>query len=757
MIDKYAQVLMEFATTQEIDRTFTYKIPEDLMDTLKVGMRVLVPFGRGNKTQEGYVISFTDTTKVPTGRMKKIYSIIDQFEVFSPNMLNLGIYMQSRYGCTLASALDVMLPPGSKGKPITLQRDKVKVVQLAKSDEDVRAYMGQIQGKKSLMNQYYILELLLEMKETPKQAPQKDIRTLLQIGESAFNTLNKNNITTSYISIEEYRPAQDFAVTETGFLVNEEQEKALEYLHKTFFKKAHETVLLHGITGSGKTEIFLQLIDTIISKGYEAIVLVPEISLTPQTVNRFRRRFGNKVGITHSRLTPKERMNQWVLAKEGKISVMIGPRSAVFTPFQNLKLIVMDEEHETTYKSETTPKYHTKEVAKYRMEQESGILLLASATPDLETYYKTETNKYTLLELTKRVYNRPLPSVEFVDMRLELASGNKYVFSNRLHEEIQKTIDRKEQVILFLNRRGHSTFISCRSCGYVIKCNHCNITMTYHSKKQNLMCHYCGKHAQNPKVCPACQSKFIRYFGDGTQKVEEEAKMFFPNARVGRMDMDTTTKNNSHETILKDFKDGKIDILVGTQMIAKGHDFPNVTLVGVMAADNSLYMQDYRATERTFQLLTQVTGRAGRGDKLGHVMVQTYNPDHYCLQIAAKQDYEAFYKEEILLRKHMKYPPFSHIFSVLITSDKEEETIRWAQRLMEYYTFYNKNNDFELYGPIPAAISKIADIYRWRIIIKSNERTRLNSYGLYCIHKLKELDKPSTIQIQSDIDPIMLY
>lgn len=753
MTDKYAQVLMEFAKTDEIDRTFTYKIPDHLSTELEVGMRVRVPFGRGNRTQEAYVISFTNTTDVPINRIKNIHSIIDDFQVFAPKMLDLAAYMQKRYSCTLAAALDVMLPPGSKGKPIGLDRQKVKYVKLRQSEEEVLAYMEKIKGNKTVQNQYNILKLLLDVKSAPIQ----HLRQLLQITESSFKTLDKHNITENYINIEAYKPAQEFEITETGLLLNTEQKEALGILKESFNKGDHETFLLHGITGSGKTEIFLQLIDQMVEEGHEAIVLVPEISLTPQTVNRFRRRFGNKVGITHSKMSPKERMDQWVLAKEGTISIMIGPRSAVFTPFQNLKIIVVDEEHETTYKSETTPKYQTKEVAKRRMEQESGLLLLASATPDLESYYKTTTQAYTLLELTSRVYERPLPSIEFVDMRQELATGNKYVFSDKMHAEIQKTIDKKEQVMLFLNRRGHSTFVSCRSCGYTIKCNHCNITMTYHSRRDTLMCHYCGKHVKSPKTCPSCKSKYIRYFGDGTQKVEEQAKMFFPDARVARMDMDTTSKKNSHEIILNDFNDGKIDILVGTQMIAKGHDFPNVTLVGVMAADNMLFMQDFRASERTFQLLTQVTGRAGRGEKLGNVIIQTYNPDHYCLEIAAQQDYLAFYNEEILLRKQMEYPPFSHIFAVLITSDKEDEVVRWANRLMEYYRFYNKKDDFDLYGPIPAAISKIADIYRWRIIIKSKDRSRLNSYGQYCIAKLKELDKPSTIQIQSDIDPIMLY
>ena len=753
MTEKYAEILMEFATSQEIDRTFTYKIPEHLMPELQIGMRVFVPFGRGNKAQEGYVIAFKDSTQVAYNKIKKITSIIDTFPAISTQMLELAFYMQKRYGCTLASAIDVMLPPGSKGKPITLAQKKIRYVELAKSRPDILAHMETIKDKKSLKNQYNILEMLLEV----KKAPIKDITQLLQIGESSIQTLCKNSLLTGYTNVETYRPKEMLAGIEKPFLLNDEQRQALDRLDLGLQKQEHDVFLLHGVTGSGKTEIFLQLIEKVIEDGNEAIVLVPEISLTPQTVRRFRQRFGSKVGITHSRLSPSERMNQWVLAKQGEISVMIGPRSAVFTPFQNLKLIVIDEEHETTYKSETTPKYQTKEVAKYRMEGQGGILLLASATPDLESYYKSQIKEYTLLELTKRVYDRPLPLVEIVDMRLELSTGNRYVFSTRLHEQIQTALGKKEQIMLFLNRRGHSTFVSCRSCGYVIKCNHCNITMTYHLNKDILMCHYCGKSTQSPKVCPACSSGYIRHFGDGTLKVEEEAKKLFPNAKIGRMDMDTTSKKNSHEDILAKFGLGEIDILIGTQMIAKGHDFPGVTLVGIIAADNSLYMQDFRASERTFQLLTQVTGRAGRGEKPGNVVVQTYDPDHYCIQIASRQDYVSFYNEEVLLRQQMNYPPFSHIFSVLISSDYEEETIRWANRLMEYYTFYNKTRDFELYGPIPAAVSKIADVYRWRIIIKSKDRERLSNYGLYCISKLKEMDKPSTIQIQSDIDPTMLY
>lgn len=753
MIEKYAEVLMEFATSQEIDRTFTYKIPLELSSQVNVGMRVFVPFGIGNNIKEGYVIALTDSTQVAHNKIKSIHSVIDNCEVFTPKMIKLAKYIADRYGCTLASVMDIMLPPNSKGKPISLAQKEIKYIELCKDQSQVLQYMESIKGKKNLVNQYNVLKFLIEV----KQAPIKHILDLLQIGKSSIQTLSKKGIVVEHTLLEEYSIEKINFAKKPQLSLNAEQQKAITKLYKALEAKKYETFLLHGVTGSGKTEIFLQLIDRVISQGGQAIVLVPEISLTPQTVMRFRERFGNQVGITHSRLSPRERMNQWVLAKQGKISVMIGPRSAVFMPFKKLKLIVIDEEHENTYKSETTPKYQAKEVARYRMMQEKGILLLASATPDLETYYRTKTGEYSLLNLTQRVYNKPLPSVDIVDMRLEIAAGNKYVFSNRLYQKIKEKLDKKEQVILFLNRRGHSTFISCRNCGCVIECNHCNITMTYHSNENYLICHYCGKKASIPVACPQCSSKYIRYFGDGTQKVEQEAKLLFPNSEVIRMDMDTTTKNNSHEAILQRFRDGKIDILIGTQMVAKGHDFPNVTLVGVIAADASLYMQDFRATERTFQLLTQVTGRAGRGKALGEVVVQTYNPEHYCIQIAAKQDYLMFYEEEILLRKQMGYPPFSHLFSVLISGENEQETIRWANRLMEYYNFYNKKGDFEIYGPIPAAISKIADIYRWRIIIKSKERNRLKNYGLYCIEKIKEIDKPSTVQIQSDIDPNMLY
>lgn len=755
MVEKheYAEVLMEFATSREIDRTFTYKIPSKLQSVLAVGMRVFVPFGRGNNIKEGYVIALTNSTQLAYKKIKSVHSIIDDFIAFSPNMMKIAKYMAERYGCTLAAALDVMLPPNSKGKAIVLYRNKVKYVKLFVSEQETREYMHSIKDKKNLKNQYNVLQFLLEF----KYAPIKHITELLQIGSSAIHTLCRKNIICEYIELEEYKYPKEVIEKKEPLKLGAEQQQAIQNLYKVLESNKHETFLLHGITGSGKTEIFLQLIDRVIQKGHQAIVLVPEISLTPQTVRRFKERFGNHIGITHSRLSPRERMNQWILAKQGKISVMIGPRSAVFTPFEKLSLIIIDEEHESTYKSETTPKFHAKEVAMERMKENKGILLLASATPDLETYYNTTIGKYSLLELTKRVYNRPLPVVDVVDMRAEIGAGNRYVFSNKLHSRIKETLAKKEQIMLFLNRRGHSTFVSCRNCGYVIECKHCNITMTYHSNKSKLICHYCGNSKPEPKSCPACNSPYIRYFGDGTQKLEQEAKMLFPNANIARMDIDTTTRKNSHEEILTKFRKGKIDILIGTQMIAKGHDFPNVTLVGIVAVDTLLYMQDFRATERTFQLLTQVTGRAGRGEKPGEVIIQTYNPNHHCIQIATKQDYLLFYKEEIALRKLMGYPPFTHLFTVLILGDNEEETIRWAHRLMEYYRFYNKKDDFDLLGPMPAAISKIADVYRWRIVIKSAQRTRLKNYGLYCIAKLKEIDKPSTIQIQSDIDPNMLY
>ncbi|MCL2593545.1 MAG: primosomal protein N', partial [Defluviitaleaceae bacterium] len=452
-------------------------------------------------------------------------------------------------------------------------------------------------------------------------------------------------------------------------------------------------------------------------------------------------------------LSYAERFDQWKNAKEGKVSVMIGPRSAIFAPFSNLGIIIIDEEHETSYKSDTTPKFDAREIAVKLSELTGATLVMGSATPSMESYFKTQNNEYNLITLEKRV-NGSFPDVKIVDMRKELLNGNKSIFSEELFSAIKENIENDKQTILFLNRRGYSTFVSCRKCGCVMECEDCNINYTYHIYNDKLICHYCNKRLKNPENCPQCGSKYIKYFGVGTQKIEDEVRALFPNVEVLRMDMDTTQKKHAHENILEKFRRKEAQILIGTQMIAKGLDFPDVTLVGVVAADISLNSSDYKSGEQTFQLLTQVSGRAGRADYKGKVFIQTYNPEHYAVLYSKDNDYDNFFEHEIALRRQMNYPPYSHIFSVLFTCENEKKTIQSLFRLKEIFDHFNKNNDFEILGPSPAIISKIRRRYRWKIIVKSNDETRLKNYVLYCVEKLKSLDDVSDININLTLNPL---
>ncbi len=489
--------------------------------------------------------------------------------------------------------------------------------------------------------------------------------------------------------------------------------------------------------------------------GKQAIVLVPEISLTPQMLERFLARFGEQVAITHSRMSLGERMEQWNRARTGQANIMLGPRSAIFAPFEKLGMIIIDEEHENTYKSETSPKYHVRDIAKKRCEFNKAKLILGSATPAIETYYDTVNGNIRIFTMKNRAKNNILPQINVVDMREELAGGNKNMFSKVLYDEIEENLKRKEQTILFLNRRGHSTFVSCRNCGYVVKCSSCNIPYTFHKDRNKLLCHYCGKEEEVPKICPSCGSKYIKYFGIGTQKVEEEIKQLFPYAKVARMDMDTTTGKNSHENILSQFSRGETDILIGTQMIAKGHDFPKVTLVGVIAADTSLNMDDFRGSEITFQLLTQVSGRAGRAELAGRVYIQTYSPENYAIELSKTQDYEKFYEEEISLRKMLKYPPYSNIFTFLFIGSNEKEVISSAYKLMDILKYYNRKGNFEPLGPMPANISKIKNQYRWKIMVKAENEELLKKYIDYCMEKYKKTQPKSDVVISLNINPMI--
>lgn len=516
-------------------------------------------------------------------------------------------------------------------------------------------------------------------------------------------------------------------------------------------------VLLHGVTGSGKTEVYLRVIAETLKAGRQAIVLVPEIALTPQTVGVFTDRFGDAVTVTHSRLSAGERYRIWKSAYDGRVQVMIGPRSAVFTPFHQLGIIIVDEEHEHTYQSETTPKYDAREVARKRGELTGALVVMGSATPSMESYYHAlpPVSDFRLIKLTERV-NRMFPEVTVLDMRRELAEGNTSLFGRAFQYAMAETLAAGRQVMLFLNRRGHSTFVSCRWCGHVLQCENCNVNFTYHADGGKLLCHYCGRTAVTPDKCPACGSAFIRYFGVGTQKVEEETHRLFPGVGLLRMDMDTTRGKYGHAKILEAFRQGEAQVLIGTQMIAKGLDFPNVVLVGVVAADISLFTGDFRAGERTFQLLTQVSGRAGRAGYSGRVFLQTYNPEHYSVELSRQGNYEAFYGREISVRRTMNYPPFTHVFVVLFTGPEEKNLIKALHTLLAVMNYCNKKGRFEMLGPAPAFISKIKKQYRWKLLVKCENEEPLKQFVIYCMNKLRDNDPLTGITAHLTLDPVMM-
>ena len=508
-----------------------------------------------------------------------------------------------------------------------------------------------------------------------------------------------------------------------------EQEESYKKIETAINSNKDIEFLLFGVTGSGKTEIYLQAIEKVIKTGKTSIMLVPEISLTPQMVDRFVSRFGQeKIAVIHSKLSIGERYDAWNRIAKNEVNIVIGARSAIFAPIKNVGIVIIDEEHDTSYQSEGSPRYDAKDIARYIAKENSCPLVLGSATPSLESYKKAKEGKIELLELKKRANNSLLPNIEIVDLREELANGNRSMISEKLKEEIQKNIENKEQTILFLNRRGYSTFVMCRDCGYTIKCKNCNITMTYHLKEDKLKCHYCGHEEKRVNLCPECGSTNIRYFGTGTQKLEQEINKIFPNASTIRMDIDTVSKKNSHEEILNKFKNENIDILIGTQMVVKGHHFPNVTLVGVIAADSSLNIEDFRANERTFQILTQVAGRAGREKKEGRVLIQTYNPDSLAIEYAKMQDYKSFYESEIQIRKQLKYPPFCDIIVFEFSGENEQNTINQAKKIHKYLKekIINERIGVILYSPVPAPINKIKNKYRYRMIIKCLYNNEIN-------------------------------
>ena len=741
----YADIIIDI-THEKLDKIFQYRIPSQLEEKLTIGAEVLVPFGRGNTQTRGYVVGFSEVCQYDVEKLKEISDISKDALAIEGRMVALAAWMKEQYGGTMIQALRTVLPV----------KQKVK----SKTKRTVVLLLGEEEGKKKLTfylqkNQKARARLLAELIEN-KELPYELVTKKLNVTASVIRALQEQDV----VEVQEeqvYRnPIHMMQQTLQKPNYTEEQRYAIEQFHKDYTRGIRRTYLIHGITGSGKTEVYMEMIGEVIESGKQVIVLIPEIALTYQTVMRFYKRFGERVSIMNSRLSAGERYDQMMRAKNGEIDVMIGPRSALFTPFPQLGLIVIDEEHESTYKSEQIPRYHARETAEARAQMEGASLVLGSATPSVDSYYRALQGEYELLTLKNRATSQSLPKVYTVDLREELKGGNRSILSDKLRELMEDRLQRKEQIILFINRRGYAGFVSCRSCGYVAKCPHCDVALSAH-RNGKLICHYCGHEERLFERCPQCGSKHVGGFRAGTQQIEELMKKEFPQARVLRMDMDTTKEKDGHEKILAAFANEEADILVGTQMIVKGHDFPNVTLVGILAADLSLYADDYRAGERTFQLLTQAAGRAGRGRKAGEVVIQTYSPDHYCVETAADQDYETFYKQEIQYRDLMGYPPIEQLLAVLVSCENEELLEKGTFYLKEYANKRNKDNSYQIIGPASPYIGKVNDIYRKIIYIKHE------NYGML-IEMKNQLEKYIEVnegfhkmRIQFDFNPINIF
>lgn len=699
-----AEVIIE-SSVKQLNRVFDYEIPASL--NVDVGSRVLVPFGNKKQAEDGIVIAIKEKSEY---KVKEIIGLQD--EQIRDEYINLAKWMGRRYFCNVAECLKLMLPPGRTSKNVDSRiNDKmINVFSINKSREEIQNDLDNniIKTEK----QRNVLEYLLDNYNSTMQ----DIEMFTDATLAVVNALVKKEYVKKEVKKVERNPFIHKVNAKTvDYKLTDEQQVAFDNIGDS------GEYLLYGVTGSGKTEIYLQLIERTLKQGKSSIMLVPEISLTPQTVERFIARFGEEqIAVLHSKLSVGERYDEWNKIKEGRAKIIIGARSAIFAPVSDLGLIVIDEEHDESYQSESSPRYDAIEVAEFLANKDNIPLVLGSATPNMRTFFKAKNGDIKLLTLTKRANESSLPDVEIIDLRNELANGNRSMISSRLKEEIENNLLRKKQTILYFNRRGFSTFLMCEDCGSTFKCKRCNITLTYHKNEGKLKCHYCGYEEKVPTECPDCHSKHIKYFGAGTQKLEEDVKKMFPTASTIRMDVDTVSKKNSHEDILNTFKNDNIDILIGTQMVVKGHHFPNVTLVGVVFADNNLNIGDYRANEKTFQTLTQVAGRAGREKDQGKVIIQTYNPDNYAIDDSREQNYDKFYNTEIIMRKSLKYPPFCDIIVVDMSSTDMRELNGVAKKMHTYLKNRVINEKFGvlLYSPVPCPIDKIKDRYRMRIIIK---------------------------------------
>ena len=740
----YARVIVDI-THEKLDKVFEYSIPSELEGVLQVGVEVIVPFGKGNRETNGYIIGITETCEYEAEKVKPILRLAEKRMAIEGKLVALAAWMKEHYGGTMIQSLKTVLP--------------IKKEEQQKIKRYVRILLSQEEGK----------EKLEEYLKKNQRARVRALAALLDNGVLEYEFLIKKlNVSRDVLRALEDQgvaqiesehvfrnPIKDRKQDWTPVEYTEEQQNAIDRFREDYLKGENKTYLLYGVTGSGKTEVYMEMIARVIRNGKQAIVLIPEIALTYQTVMRFYKRFGNRISILNSRMSNGERYDQMMRAKEGGIDVMIGPRSALFTPFPNLGLIVIDEEHEPTYKSEQIPRFHARETAIARAQLEHASVVLGSATPSLEAFYRAEQGEYEMLTLRERSQKQALPQVHTVDLREELKAGNRSIISEKLHELIEDRLGKRQQTILFINRRGYAGFISCRSCGYVAKCPHCDVSMTSH-RGGKLVCHYCGYEVKEYDVCPECGSNHIGGFRAGTQQIEELVKQEFPQARVLRMDMDTTKEKDGHEKILETFANEEADILIGTQMIVKGHDFPNVTLVGILAADLSLYADDYRAGERTFQLLTQAAGRAGRGREKGEVVIQTYSPEHYAIQTAANQDYEAFYEEEIAYRELMGYPPAEQLLAILIAGE-DEKLLETACGYLKAYAERVNRSRASIVGPASPYVGKVNDIYRKVLYFKHPRYEVLTDLKDKLEQYIEVNSGFAKLRIQFDFNPMNIF
>lgn len=751
MDERYANIIVDISH-EKLDKSFQYLIPDELQGMIQPGTLVQIPFGKGNRLIKGYVLEVTDKAEYPEEKMKYLQGVVTDDMLVETKLIQLAWWMKTNYGATMITALKTVLPIKKQVKP----KEK-KYLTLTLSEDEATEKLAFYRQKNQTARARLLQELVNE-----GVLSYDIVIAKLNISAAVIRALEEQNIL-QVTSEQVYRnPVKQQSTMTAKPTLNGEQRAVADAILSDLKNDCHQTCLIHGITGSGKTEVYMEIIEEIICEGKQVIVLIPEIALTYQTVMRFHKRFGDRVSTLHSRLSDGERYDQFERAKRGELDVMIGPRSALFTPFAKLGLIIIDEEHEGAYKSDTMPKYHAREVAAELARLHNATLILGSATPSVVSYYKAKCGTYKLYEIKERAIDAKLPTVYTVDLREELKKGNRSVFSDQLHELIEDRLRKGKQIMLFLNRRGYAGFVSCRACGHVMKCPHCDVALSAH-KNHKLVCHYCGYEEPEVKNCPECGSKYIGGMKAGTQQIEQLIQKSFPTARVLRMDMDTTKTKDGHEKILSAFANREADILVGTQMIVKGHDFPYVTLVGILAADLSLYVNDYRASERTFQLLTQAAGRAGRDVHPGEVVIQTYSPEHYSIQAAARQDYVGFYEEEIGYRSLMQYPPTGHMLAVLVEGIKETETDEYSTELAEVLQTYTNEMKKEpnrakinVIGPTDASIKKISDVFRRIIYVKTTEYDALTE----CKDKLEqymEIRLHKDIRVQFDFNPMNAY